>query len=118
MKKIYIIILVIVGFKALSQNHQNFVFEFDKKTDEIVFRKNTKKQEISGFTIMTNNKKVFFSSNPINNNGKLKINTNREQLSTILQNDNANQAYHFIIYLKDKNKYYSVDHLVRKISCD
>lgn len=117
MKKIYIIVLII-SFKAFSQNHQNFVFEFDKKTDEIVFRKNSKKKEISGFKIMTKKGKVFFSSNSINYNSKLEINTSREQLNTILQNDNANQVYYFIVYLKDKNKYYSVDHIVRKISCD
>lgn len=119
MKKTYIIIIMImIGFQAFSQNHQNFIFEFDKKIDEIIFRKNTKKQEISGFIIMVNNKKVFFSSNPLNNDSKLNINTSRKQLNTIVKNDNANQACHFIIYLKDKNKYYSVDHLVRKISCD
>ncbi|WP_157498493.1 hypothetical protein [Flavobacterium sp. F52] len=118
MKKIYIIIIMAISLQAFSQNHQNFVFDFDKKTDEIVFRKNTKKQEISGFKILTNNRKVFFSSNSINDNSKLEINTTREQLNAILQNDNANQAYHFFVYLKDKNKYYSVDHIVRKISCE
>jgi hypothetical protein len=109
---------MLIGLQAFPQNQQNFVFEFDKKIDEIVFRKNSNKQEISGFTIMVNNKKVFFSSNPITNNSKLKINTDRKQLDTIIKNDNANQSHHFIIYLRDKNKYYSVDHLARKISCD
>lgn len=120
MKKIYFFtaITMLLGFQAFSQNHQKFVFEFDKKTDEIVFRKDTKKQEISGFTILANNKKVFFSSNPISNNSKLKINTSRKQLDAIVKNDNTNQTYHFIIYLKDKNRYYSVDHIVRKISCE
>lgn len=117
MKKLYII-LFIVSFQAFSQNHQNFIFEFNTKTDEIVFRKNTKKQEISGFKILTNNRKVFFSSNSINDNSKLEINTTREQLNAILQNDNANQTYHLFVYLKDKNKYYTVDHIVRKISCE
>lgn len=117
MKKIYIITIFLIGLQAFSQNHQNFVFEFDKKIDEIVFRKNSNKQEISGFTIMVNNKKIFFSSNPINENSKLKINISRRQLDTIVKNDNANQDYHFIIYLKDKNRYYSVDHIVRKVSC-
>ncbi|WP_433777757.1 hypothetical protein [Flavobacterium anhuiense] len=118
MKKIYIIIIIAIGFQAFSQNHQNFVFEFDKKIDEIVFRKNTEKKEISGFKILTNKRKMFFSSNSIGNNSKLEINSSREQLNTILQNDNANHAYHFFVYLKDKNKYYSVDHIVRKISCE
>ncbi|GAA3730906.1 hypothetical protein GCM10022422_11370 [Flavobacterium ginsengisoli] len=116
MKK-FCIIIFLVSFQAFSQNHQNFVFEFDKKTDEIVFRKNIEKKEISGFKILTNKRKMFFSSNSIGNNSKLEINTSREQLNTILQNDNANQTYHFFVYLKDKNKYYSVDHIVRKISC-
>ena len=95
-----------------------FVFEFDKKTDEIVYRKNNKTQEISGFTFMINDKKIFFSSNPINKTNKLKVNTSRKQLNTIVKNDNANKTYHFYVYLKDKKKYYSVDHLARKITCE
>ena len=34
MKKIYIIITFFLGLQIFSQNHQKFVFEFDKKTDE------------------------------------------------------------------------------------
>jgi len=108
---------MIIGSQAFSQNQKNiFVFEFDRKTDEISYRKKSKTQEIAGFTIMINNKKVFFSSNPIPNSTKLAVNTNRDQLNSIVKNDNANNAYHFYIHLKEKKKYYSVDHLVRKIS--
>ncbi|MET3029140.1 hypothetical protein ABXT06_20855 [Flavobacterium sp. UW10123] len=118
MKKIYIIVIAILSFKAFSQNHKNiFVFEFDKKTDEIVYRKNTKTKEISGFTFIINNEKIFFSSNPTSNS-KLKVNTDRKQLNEIVKNDNVNKAYHFFVYLKDKKKYYSVDHLVRKVTCE
>ncbi|KAF2330914.1 hypothetical protein [Flavobacterium nitrogenifigens] len=116
--KIYIILIAILSFKVFSQNHKNiFVFEFDKKTDEIVYRESVKTQEILGFTFMINDEKIFFSSNPSSSN-KLKVNTSRKQLNEIVKNDNANKTYHFFVYLKDKKKYYSVDHLVRKITCE
>ncbi|MBL0736982.1 hypothetical protein JI750_08820 [Flavobacterium sp. GN10] len=118
MKKILITMLMTVSFQVFSQNQKKIIFEFDNKADEIVYRKNTNNQEVSGFKFMINNKKIFFSSNPISSSNKLTINTSREQLNSIVQNDNANKNYYFVVYLKDKKKSYAVDHLVRKITCE
>lgn len=109
-----------LSFQVFSQNQKKIIFEFDKKVDEIVYRKNTNNQEISGFKFMINNKKIFFSSNPISSSNKLTINTSRDQLNSIsiVQNDNANKNYYFVVYVKDKRKSYAVDHLVRKITCE
>ncbi|WP_294957048.1 hypothetical protein [uncultured Flavobacterium sp.] len=118
MKKILVTILMAVSLQVFSQNQKKIIFKFDKKVDEIVYRKNTNNREISGFKFMINNKKIFFSSNPISSSNKLTINTSRDQLNSIVQNDNANKNYYFVVYLKDKRKSYAVDHLVRKIICE
>lgn len=114
MKTLYIILNVLFFMSAFSQEKKDIiVFGFDTMTDEVIYRVHKGKEEISGFKILINKKKVFFSSSPYLGNKKLTTNTSRKELEMVLKNDNINKQHTFFLFYKGK-KYYSVDYLVRK----
>lgn len=114
MKTLYIILNVLFFMSAFSQEKKDIiVFGFDTTTDEVIYRVHKGKEEISGFKILINKKKVFFSSSPYLGNEKLTTNTSRKELEMVLKNDNINKQHTFFLFYKGK-KYYSVDYLVRK----
>lgn len=120
MKKVYLILCILFCTKAFCQEYNNsvFVFEFNNKIDEIVYRKTNTKKEISGFNLMINKKKVFFSAVLYPQKIKKNINTSRSDLDKIVEKDNFNKKYLYIIFLKKENKYYSIDHIVRKVESE
>lgn len=117
MKKVYLILFILFCSNTFCQEHNNsvFVFEFNNKIDEIIYRKTNMKNEISGFNLMLNKKKVFFNAVLYPQNAKKNINTSRTDLEKIVKKDNFNKKYEYIIFLKKENKYYSIDHIARKV---
>ena len=115
--------LKVLGQQTSSQlkNTKNpvYVFKYDKKIDEILYKKYAGKDTIVGFEILLNKEKVTFISFRINKNVKLKVNTTRKELEEIVKNDNINKQPSYYIYTKRKGIFYPVDHIVfRAIYCN
>lgn len=123
MKKLFLILIVFSIELVFAQEEQNdtVIFEFNNKTDNIQYRIHHNKKEIAGFNILIGKKLVFFNTS-LNNNKKiktpLKINTSRKELEKIINTDNSEKLHIFILLNKNNSKYFYVDHLVRKISCE
>ena len=118
MKYTYIVLTFFICFNCFSQeNKKTNIFEFNSSTDKIIYRNHNNKKEISGFRILLGKKLKFFSANPYLNKEHLKINIDRIALAKVVENDNANKKYSYIIFLKSINKYFFVDHIVRKVEC-
>lgn len=106
---------VFICSNSFSQKTEN-VFEFNNSTDQIIYRNNNK--TISGFKILIGKELIFFSASPYLNKNKLNINIDRITLEKLVSNDNMNKENGYVIYLKSINKYFIIDHLVRKIHCN
>ena len=122
MKKIFLFLIVISFELIFAQEKQRdtLIFEFNSKTDNIQYRIHHTKKEIAGFNIKIGKKLVFFNASLYNkkNTTALKLNTSRKELEKIINTDNTDKLHFFILFNKNSSKYYYVDHLVRKISCE
>lgn len=113
MKIFYLIPLLIISLTSFGQEKKN-IFDFNGKTDQIVYRTSNNKKEISGFNILLDKKTKFFSASPYKEKTILKINTSRKELIEKVQKDNFNNQTSYLIYVKSINKFFIVDHIVRK----
>ena len=113
MKILYLISLLVIFFATFGQE-KKIVFEFNGRTDQIVYRTSNNKKEISGFNIFLDKKTKFFSATPYRGKAILKINTNRQNLVEKVQHDNFNNQTCYIIYVKSINKFFIADHIIRK----
>lgn len=119
MKKIFLILVMFFCLAVFSQGPTvPVIFEFNNKTDEIVFKEINSKKEVSGFKILLGKKKIFFSASQLSISNKKQINTSRENLIKTIEQDNFNKSSKYFIFLKKENKYYSIDHIARKIQCE
>lgn len=98
-----------------QQNETIYIFKFNKNTDEILYRTENGIQTISGFRILVNKKKIFFSSSPNRSDKKLNLNIDRVELDNIIKNDNPNKQLIFYVFLEEKNMYYNVAYMFRTI---
>ncbi|NRT12325.1 hypothetical protein [Flavobacterium sp. 14A] len=121
MKRLTAIFLTLLFGQIFSQNKptDTVVFEFNYKSDAVIYRTHHEKKEISGFNILIGKKKIYFST-AVNANFKLKNKIlknikNRIQLEQIIMNDNPEKHYIFIILFKEE--YYNTDYLFRTIEC-
>ncbi|QOG01893.1 hypothetical protein [Flavobacterium sp. MDT1-60] len=117
MKKLFLLILALTSLTIFSQQKDDiYVFKFNRKMDEITYRVKGDEQEISGFRILINKRKIFFSSSSlIVGNGKLEVNIDRNDLNNIIKNDNPNKQNVFYVFLEDQNQYYRVAYIFRTI---
>ncbi|MFC0776906.1 hypothetical protein [Flavobacterium sp. HJSW_4] len=113
MKILHLISILIISLTAFGQQKKN-VFGYNEKTDQIVYRTSNNKKEISGFNILLDKKTKFFSASPYRGKPILKINTSRQDLAEKVKKDNLNNQTCYIIYVKSINKFFIVDHIVRK----
>lgn len=121
MKRLTAIFLTLLFGQIFSQNKptDTVVFEFNYKSDAVIYRTHREKKEISGFNILIGKKRIYFST-AVNANFKLKNKIlknikNRIQLEQIIMNDNPEKHYIFIILFK--KEYYNTDYLFRTIEC-
>lgn len=124
MKKIFLCVLVFSFVQSVSQkiHSDTVIFEFNDRLDNVHYRVHHNKKEIAGFNILIGKKKIYFNAG-IYNNFKLKNKfskalKNRIELKKIIQNDNTDRLFIYIILYKKESKYYYVDHIVRKMICE
>lgn len=130
MKNIFLIIIILLGLNAFAQKIPNrlenstrpiYVFAFNEKIDEAIYKKVQGIEMITDFKIVINKNKIsFHCARPLTDkNKKLQVNTTRNELEEIIKNDDINKQPYFYIFFKSENKYYSADYIMfRTIQCE
>lgn len=113
MKILHLISILIISLTSFAQQKKN-VFEYNEKIDQIIYRTSNNKKEISGLNILLDKKVKFFSASPYREKTILPINTSRQDLAKKVKKDNLNNQTCYVIYVKSINKFFIVDHIVRK----